>query len=676
MVSLTPQSGPEHIARLREEIAAPWMADLDAQVSTLIRGNYWLSPESEADPGPYDLDNNPYWSEILDQFNNRNLRELNILKSTQVGGTISTQGGLLAVAVIAPSPAMYVFPTQDEAYTQRDRLYSNALASDGVFRRLVPHPSQWNNKHIDLGGMRIHLAWAGSPQRLRGKPCRIVVFNECDVYKFAGEAGNPVLAGRERTKQFKYTYLIVRESTPVGEHSEVARAADASDMRRWHVQCPHCGAYQDLRFFPHSSGRHIGAGGIVGYRDDSGHFLEPEEARRQAYYLCVRGCRIDPQYKNLLVRGGRWVSDGQWLDNAGTLHGEPSAPDRSLRAYHIWTIMQSKISIGDIAAEFVKHVGDQKRRDFFQNWLGLRFTEHRKPPKWSVLASKLADPGYTWGTVPPQCWFITSAADVQEDRVYWLAVGWAPGRTPFIIDLGRLLKSARLDESFGLDDADEEMETGIALSADLLQLPVAMLHKAWPVAGGGTTPLGMTLVPSVLSGVDSNYRTHEVHEFIRRLGLPQTRLRALRGDDAVSPAERFRMRTLDRNMRDGKPYVGGLTQWQIYRTLYQDNLADRIRAAPGQPGAIRLPSNVLPKGKQMLRQWTNLRKNRKGHYEKISDSLGKDYADLIGYCEALADMVVGDRGWTAEAWSRWRDETLARQARRANRGDSEGWFER
>ena len=651
------------IRQLRESCARVWDSIGGETIASVIEKHYKLSPATEGDPGSYDVENNPYWRKVMNCCDDPLVRKVTVLKSTQVGGTILTQGIILACAVVDPAPCMYVLPTRDEFATQRNRLYGNALVSNDPIRRLVPPKSKWSMEVVNLGGMNVNAAWAGSPQRLRGKPCKRVFKSEADVMKFKGDEGNPHKSADERTKQFEFDKLIFDESTPVGDDSYIYNEFEKSNKERWMVKCPCCGCRQELQFFPAKSGKHAGCGGFAGYRAPDitvngstvrGELLEPEEAKRKAYYICKQGCRIEQEMKNWMIKSGEWCPAGQWIEDIPltgpwqqgqipetlpVLRGEPKRA-RTHSGFHIWTVMQSKISIGKIAAAYINHSNDGKLRDFFQNWLGFRFRVGHRTPPWDIISKKYTR-NFTSGTVPDKCWFLTAAADVQEDQVYWMVVGWAPLRTPYLIGWGEIFK----DES----DADDELSDGIVLASDVKMLVPALMQRRWPV--NGVNPRGKTQLPVRLAGVDSNYRTAEVHDLIRSFN-DENRLRCLRGDDSVgSSGVNFRRAVIEKNTRTGETYEdGGLVQWQLYKNYYQDNIAQRLLSAPNQPGALHLPEDILPNGKKLLKQTCNVRKDENGYYKQIDGTIKKDYRDLWGYCEAMADMVVGKAGWTEKAW--------------------------
>lgn len=652
MVSTSSQS-ERLLQPVIDAIAEVWGRSFDRSLVETIAENYRLSEEFEAAGGPYDPD--PIWRDVIECVSNSTTRRVTVLKSTQVGGTVTGYAILTGLAVVDPAPAMLVWPTGDAAIPERDRFYANAEVSLETFSRLVPAPHLRNDRVITLGGMRINMAWPRAKQRLRGKPCKYVWMSETDVYDYAGGAGNPHTAAAERVKRF-HDHLIYEESTPVGDDSHIFKQWVKSLQHRRLCPCPTCGKFQELRFFPFRSGEAAGQGGVKGFLDSQGVPLDPEEARASAYYVCVNGCRIDPVYKNSMVAAGRWVAAGQRIDADGNLQGQPIRDDRHV-GFHLWTIHQPMLSIGDIAAKYCELYAEGLLRNFFQDWLGLRYSTGKRVPVWRTIADRYLA-SHRKGQVPADCWFLTGGVDVQEDRLYWLVCGWGPQRTPSLVDWGEVMADVNGDIFVELESDDEGGGDGLFIASDFAKLPRFVLDRVWPV--DGFNPLGLADLPMRLGGLDTNYRMHAAHDFVRaekvRRGWNERteRLRNMRGDDKVKPKEKFTRSVVDKNTRTGKPYEGGLHLWRVYKAGYQEAIAQRLSAAAGGPGVYRWPSNFLPSGRKVARQLCNVRCNDRGLWVPKNRDLGEDFRDCLAIAEACADMVVGQMGWREEVWQGWR----------------------
>jgi len=623
---------------LRQAGADAWRPRLRRSSADQAEASVRLSPDWEAGAGRYDLTRRPYWREILDGFDDPEVAKITVRKSTQVGGTLTLIAALLAQAILAPCPVMVVLPTRDAAVEFRDRVYFNALASPGL-AHLVPPVSYWNTRHIDLGKMRAYLAWSGSPQRLRGRACGRVYLSEIDAYSRITGRGDPIKAAAERVKSF-WRYTIYQESSPLGEDSAIAAEYDNSDRRQLWVPCPICGRWQPLRFFPHRSGDLAGRGGIAGYTDEKGNDLDPEAARRAAYYVCLAGCQVDPAEKNGMVAGGRWVPQGQTVDRSGRLRGKPERGPRHA-GYAIWSIHSDTITLGDLAAAWLEHKRDGRRAEFIQDWLGLRPEPARKMPTWHQLGTRLSN-YHARGTVPARAWFLTAGADVQEAGVYYVARAWAGGVTSWLIDWGYLPRY------------DTGSNDGIA--SDLKQLNDAVVARLFPV--DGKTPLGKDVLRPALALVDSNWRPRDVHEFVRRY---DDRVRACRGDHKVKPSERWRRSVVERNTRTGEEYEGGgMEQWGIFVNVFKDDLAARFFLDPAEPGAWLFPAGMTGIGADYLRQITNEKKttepDKNGRpttrWRLKSSTIGNHYWDCEVYARAAADMRLAEQRltWDETTW--------------------------
>ena len=642
------------LARLRGAAADAWRPVQLLPTPEWVASKLRLSPEVEAGAGNYDLRSRPWWRDVLACYDDPEVREVDVIAATQLGKTLAVIAAILACASRAPAPGMVVLPDKDAAIEFRDRLYLDASASPDL-RRFVPPSYLWNTRYIDLGPMRVYLAWSGSRQRLRGRPCCYTWLSEVDVYQSGDKtAGDPVKAADQRVKAF-YRYLQWRESSPSEDPSRIASLeAACSDRRRWQVQCPHCGAWQELRFFPTD-----GRGGILGLKDEHGEWLSPEQAREQAHYVCAAGCRIENEEKQDMLLGGRWISEGQWIDKRGRTCG-PAPTSRRKVGFHLWSIFADTITFGDLAAAYLEARADGKVPEFYGNWLGMAFKQRTRVPTWEQLGRRAAGK-HSRGEVPAEVWFLTAGGDVQDDRVFYTVRGWAPHCTSWLVDWGEFARAT----------GDERR----LVKSDLEQL-TELLERRYACLG--TNPLGRRDLRVRMLCLDSNHRTLDVHEWMR--SLPESwrtgdaaRIRAVRGDHQVDPELRWRMNVVDRSVRDGTVYKGGLEQWGLYVYPFYHDLIERLSGEADGPGAWWLTSDVLTQGKTYLRQLTNFQRvevERGGRRRKVwrpkNRALGVDYWDCEIYDLVAAHMVVGDLGWAPEAFAAWLRKSAPRKKRKSS----------
>lgn len=643
--------------RLHERSRLAWLCRTKTPPADWAHERMRLDSTREAS-GKYDLARRPWWRAILEAFADPEVRSISVPAATQVGKTLALIASILWCAENAPAPGMLVVPDRNAAIEIRDRVYGNALETiqRGQCERLkVPPEHDWNTRYIDLGSMRIYLAWAGSRQGLRGRPCRYVWLTEVDVYKGDKKGGNPVAAAHQRTKAF-FRGLHYHESSPSEFPSQICELERSCTARyRWHVECPHCGQWQELRFFLHAKGEFAGCGGIGGLKDAQKEYVSAETARREAHYVCERGCKIGNELKQAMLETGVWVPFGSRVkvlkNGQTTVDGKVPSSRRSV-GFNLWSMHSESISFGDLAAEYILHKEAGKLPEFYGNWLGMEYRPETKLPSWSQLAHRLA-----WthprGYVPPEAWFLTAGTDMQGENkgVRCSIRAWAPGCTSWLVDWFWIERQSG-------DEND-------LVKSDLVQLSKMVLERRFPVFGGGVNPLGRREVPVRLLLIDTNFLPMKAHHWMQSLPEAWTkgdraRVRAIRGDHKVKPEMRWRKNVVETNTRTGEVYEGGMEQWGIYVYPFYDELTQRISGEPHKAGSWYVTADCLTLGKSYLEQVVNFAHTvkidpqtgrKKPMWGPISGRIPVDYWDTEIYSLVGAHMTVGDLGWDAKKWA-------------------------
>lgn len=605
-----------------------------------------LDPEQEAERRRYDLEDRPWWRDVLRAAVDVGTRTVALPASTQVGKTLTLIVLILYLAKHAPATAMAVFPDEDSAREFRDRLYADAAASGFA----IPKPWRWNLQFCIVGSMRINLAWSGARSKTRSRRCKYVFLSELDVFASRGGGGDPVESAKQRVKAFP-RHLIYLESSPTAEVSRIDQAYSGTDQRVWWCECPDCGTSQPLRFFLGQDGR----GGVGGLKDAAGNWIEADAARTAAHYVCVSGCVLGDERKADFVRRGKWVSGRK-----------ESGPDVGFR---LWAA-HSDATWGTIAAEYLLARQNGTLPDFWQNWLGQSYRLGGKVPGWKELGERLSQTDWTRGTVPEWAWFLTLSCDVQEDEVYATVRAWGDGKRSGLVDW------------FVLERGDDD--AGALVKGDLVQLD-SILDRCFPIAGRGTNPRGRKTLSVALCGIDAKYRTGDVHQWLLSRGKP-ARIRAIQGDGTLRGI-RFRQGDAvfeaRREKADGskEKYEGGLTLWTINSNDYASDLIRRFRAEPDRAGAWLLPRDIFDGGHHYLKQLVNEEPVRvrakdgrwKIEWKERSRTIGHDFEDCEKNALCLADMVVTDlfgaTEWSAEKWVAILGKKAAGKARKTSAAD-------
>lgn len=639
------------ITRLRRCGAETWKPRDNIKLSDWCAEHVRLS-ELEASPGRYDLEANPFWRDVLDAMTDPLVRQISIKKSTQVGGTLLLIAATLGLSELDAAPSMIVGPDELYASEVKERTYAMAEESPRVAGNIPPSRLR-NSRHIDLGTSRWYLAWAGSAQRLRGRACKRVFRSEIDVYpEETPKGGDPIKASSERVKRFVDS-LIYDESSPDGDPSQIADLYDAGHQAQWYVQCPHCGKWQVLRFFTYKDGPREGNGGFGGLKDDDGNFRSIEDARRHAHYICTEGCKITNDEKNRMVRGGRWVALGQSISESGEVTGEPEKGRRHL-SFHIWSVHSPTITLGDIVEAYLGHRRDGRLRDFFQNWLGLRYETRKKIPEWNTLGKRLAA-GHARGTIPQESFFITAGCDIQLEGCYYVVRAWGDQMTSWLINWGFV-------QRYDTDDIDPDSMNADQLNqffrSDIKQLEDAVINRYYPVIGGAN-PFGLNKLRPRMCFLDSQYRTREVHSFVAT--QDERRVMASRGDHKTKPSDRWRETEVDKPVRGGPAYIDTRPLVNIYTPHFKEAIFERFSRPMGPPGYFAFFRSVVEDSADYLRQLSNERPldeldkktgRKKTSWKPRSKQWGNHTWDCEVYAMCAAEFVLRklDLDWDASKW--------------------------
>jgi len=591
--------------------------------------NLRLPVELSAAAGRYKIDGaDSYWAGVLEAADDPDVEEIVIMAGVQIGKTTMLQALLLSTAALHPCPAMLACPDEDSMIELRDKCYAMAEASPAV-RDLIPPERLWNRRWMTVGGMRCHLAYSRSTQRLSGKPCQLVLCTELDRWRRTLTHGDPEDLAAARTQRF-HRSLLVKESTPSDDTSRIAKAYDRSDRRRFLVPCPRCGHYQELRFFINKRGPFAGAGGVVGLKSKKGGYCKPDEAFERAYYRCELGCKIIDADKPGMIAHGKWIPRGQTVDTSGKIHGEPEKGPR------IWggrlnSLYAESVLFGRMAAWYLEARNDPERlQSFWNERLGKPWSKRIGAPRWQDLGRRLKGTNPA-GTVPPWAVFLTCGADVHKQFVRWIIRAWGEGGTSALVDFGTShVREAR---------RSSHLET---FAADVLD-------RSWPLPAAN--PLGLKSMRVQLTGIDVGYAPHLIHEWWRALEPRiRDRVRMVAGTTMLKIGDRWRSNRLERSARDGKPYEGGMVRWEINRELFNADISGRWQQPLDQPGAWFLCDfQRIQQMELYLRELTNevpvVERNRLGRqvttWQVVDQSIGSHSWDAEAYAMGVADMITG-----------------------------------
>lgn len=360
-----------------------------------------LSSKGSGEVGRWRTARNPMLREIMDCLSLHSpVREVWVMKSSQVGVTESSVNWLGYTMEYAPGPAMVLMPTLEARDTWKVQKLNPLLTDTPSIRDLLGGLRSRDAAHskelIDFPGGILFLAGGNSPNSYAQKSVRILMMDDLDRFPSQiGDEGDPVELARSRVKAFMRHKLLFASTPTIKGASLIERGFEDGDMRRYHVECPHCQERQVLRWAQ----------------------IRANVTHSAAHYICENGCIIEEHYKPAMLDGGVWI---------------PEHPERRVRSYHI-SALYAPIGLGpswlDLVVQFKRvHKDPQSLKTFINSNLGESWEDQTDKLKPHDLAKRAGD--HERGVIPPGCLALTAGIDTQDK---WLAVtllGWGAPATP------------------------------------------------------------------------------------------------------------------------------------------------------------------------------------------------------------------------------------------------------
>jgi len=396
----------------------------------------YVSAESGSPfPGKWDPGLTPYMAEPEECVSfTHPARDIAIAKSAQVAATELGVNVFGSIAHKNPSPLLIVLPTVDEAKKYNKVKLQPTIEATPVLRKVVLEQKSRDEDSSTAmfkrfrGGFAV-ITGANSSSGLQMLSAKTIIFEEVAEYPDdAGGRGDPVEQALARNKAWtnrgpKRLY----SSTPgIKGACRITTLYEQSDQRRYYVPCPHCGAFQVLRWAPD---RKIGTIAWTG------------TARPyNAHYVCEAcGCDIAPYHKRAMVAAGVWIktypgpdenpAPPSTIDPADIPRWRARTSAGRFPGFHIWQAYSPFVEWEDTVDEYIKAKDSpRKLKAFHQQGLGLAWEERGDAPP----AERLVDTRESFPPrrVPLGALFITVFVDVQKDRLEYGVYAWGAIKVP------------------------------------------------------------------------------------------------------------------------------------------------------------------------------------------------------------------------------------------------------
>jgi len=543
--------------------------DREFTVSEWADEHRMLSPVSSAEPGRWRTERTPYLREIMDVLSATHpCTEVTFVKGTQIGGSEAGYNWLGAVMHLWPGPTMLVMPTTDTSKriskqrlapmidicpVLRDRVQDNRSRDSGNTLQMKEFP----------GGVLI-LTGANSGPGLRSMPVRYLMLDEVDAYPVdVGGEGDPCVVAEKRTETFARRKVFRVSSPKLKATSRIERFWAASDQRRYHVPCPHCGHEQWLKW---GQMRWETRKTWEVTAEDTGEVLEcspdaPGAGERDTgelvdvHYEC-EACegRIEEWHKPDILARGRWIAA---RPGGGRHPGFHLSALYSPLGWFSWrsAVKQYLEAAADITGELLQV--------FTNTVLGEAYDDAGEQVDDQVLRQHVGD-YRVGGPVPAGALVLTCGVDVQHDRLEARVWGWGRGEESWLI--------AR-EVLFG-DPAVESTWTALD----------ELLFRGWPHACGGTLRISATAIDAS----DGN-TTHYVRTYCR--ARQARHVIAIKGQ--AVPGKPILGRPTEQDItHKGRVMKGAVKLWPVGADTAKGVIYKRYELAEPGPGYVHLPHGL------------------------------------------------------------------------------------
>ena len=538
------------IGKLASTWRSAWTPRVVPEILSWVEGGGVILPSAVAargQGGRLSFHSRPYWRIVLRWFTTEGVQVITVVVASQCGKTTLQIAIALFGAEFLSGPGLFLMPSEEHAEdVVRDRLRPIFVAS--------PFGKGLKANSLRLGGVSfpgggsLNVIGVGSPNALKGRPARWVLFDEYDeAGRYSKGAGSPLERAKTRTRTYSSLSRVVVTSTPTVESDGIWPLYEAGKRHEWQCPCPHCGEYQALEmsqiWWPRNE---------AGDASASPDRIESDELAR---YECIR-C------------GGMWT-DSQKMRAVADGRIKDLCPNEPLvnPSIHISVLYSPDVSLSKIGAHFLRCLHDPEAMIQFRNeWLAEPRREIIKTT--STDQAHLATLGLAGHEQPAQDWWksdeaplspewvraITWGFDVQGAEVWGICRGWGDHGESVVLWAGKF-------------SGDDDIENA-ALA----------FRREWML------PTGELLQPR-RGMMDSGYRTHEVYRACASTpGLIPSKGR----QDGTLPMSMSQVDRQDANRR-----TAGRTDLAILWTTYwQDIVSAALEAGPGRGrGVCHLPMN-------------------------------------------------------------------------------------
>jgi phage terminase large subunit GpA-like protein len=378
-----------------------------------------LSSKGSSEPGPWRTSRTPYLKEPMDCLSvmNTEVQRVVLMFGAQTGKTEAGINFLLYTIDHCPAAVLCVAASLDMVKRMaRQRLEPAFTETPVIKAKIAPQRSRdaSNSMFIkEFPNGILMLTGSNSPAGLRSAPVRYLFMDEIDSYPSDASTsggvseGDPVELAIKRTSTFSRRKILMTSTPTTKDFSRVESEYLNSDMRKYWVPAPCCGAFQELIW--------------------SQMKWENRDASTAQYECAHCGERFDETHKTSMLRQGEWRAQKEMTRKTA---GFQMSSIYSPAGWLTWP---------ELVEEFLRSKEDAP---LFKTFVNTRLAETFDESYQSRLSAEALlekNEKYMPGTIPEDVVCLVQGVDIQggggtkDERIEVSTWGIAPEEHMYLI---------------------------------------------------------------------------------------------------------------------------------------------------------------------------------------------------------------------------------------------------
>ena len=511
--------------------------------------------------GPWRNERTPYLVEPMQCASSHMPYERVVLMfATQLGKSEVLYNAVMQRIHTDPQDMMMVQPTLQDAQDHSAQRFlptimqTPAMHGKVAVRKSRDESTSWRSRSIQ-GGFTVFFGGANSASSLASKPIGFAVADEVDKWPAdVDNEGPPLGLLEERMSNWGGNRkLIIASTCTIKGASTIEREYLASDQRKYHVPCPHCGEAQVLLWGSKTDW------GIKWLKTDGGK-ARPETA----VYICRHcGAAIEEHKKEYMLANGVWIPDapgaslgkraGFWLNKIYSPLGWKGWPS----LVEEWEAAQESRLAGNSAP----------LKKFLNSSLAETWEEIGSGADSKALAARAED--YPLGIVPRGGLMLAMGVDTQPDRLEARVYAFGRSEESWLVARHIIYGDPNLDENTPASPWTRLTE--IRRTPIMHASGSQMLIEASCIDTGG-------------------HNTHAVYSYCR--GHTHANVLAVKGASTYGKPVMGKPSMIDVTWR-GKTQLRSVKLWPIGTDTAKHLLYGRMRITQVGPGYVHVPKELV-----------------------------------------------------------------------------------